>query len=712
MLPRRSLRKLIGLIRLPPFRHSKKVRNYLFAALIIILCACTFISYQLSNHLHAAYLLEESTTVIDRNGRILLLRPNEKGEFMTRGATSTRVRELVVKSEDKYFYYHLGVNPISTLRSISGYLFHTGRGGGSTITQQLAKNLLHHENDRTIANKLSEIVYAVALELHTSKEDILSMYLDTAYFGERMEGIEQASLHYYGKSPAQLEDGEIVRLLALLSAPSVTLDTAANTLRAKRLANRIGVAEPSPYQPIPRRVEEVKKTPTMFELGSLASCTASCALTVDGALSEKIRDIVQQNLSSPIFASVGSAAVAVIKLGKGEAPNQLLALVGTPNPYGGEDGNQINMALEARPIGSTWKPFIYGEAIENGVRPYTLIDDSEYRYEIGTGFAFYPKNYDGIYRGPVTVNYALSNSLNVPAVRALGFVGVDDFGEFMQRELGLIPRQSFDTYQLSIALGGLEMNPLLLAEYFTVFPRNGTLAPLTLFQSGIPANIPMQRPVQGITKIFAPTTTALMSRMLSDRLMGVEQFGLESNLNLPFEHYAVKTGTTYDYHDSWTVGYTSDIVVSVWIGNTDNKAMDQLSGARGAGKIWHDVMALLYADGETHPEAFSSEEIVSVYTEEGESFALEGDDVARTRLMLSRKDMVLEPHDGDVLLYQKGMSVPLRSVVPVSWSVGDVSLGKGDNLFWNPTHAGDYLLTAKPVSGKAAILRIHIVLPN
>ena len=631
---------------------------------------------------------------------------------MTVSTTSSRMGELVIRSEDRYFYYHLGINPVSTLRSVYYYFFTNGHAGGSTITQQLAKNLLHHENDRTIRNKLTELCYALALELHTSKKDILRMYLDTAYFGDRMEGVEQASLHYFGKGASQLSDGEIVRLLALLSSPSVAPDTAANTLHAKRIAVRIGVGGVAPYHPLPRGIEEAKKDPAMFEIRSLAECTTSCSLTVDGALTAKIRDIVSQNLASPKFASVGSAAVAVIRLGKGNAPNQLLALVGTPNPYGGQEGNQINMALSPRPIGSTWKPFIYSVAIEKGVRPYTLIDDSEYRYEIGTGFAFYPKNYDGIYRGPVTVNYALSNSLNVPAVRALGFDGVNAFGEFMQKDLGFIPRQSFDTYQLSIALGGLEMNPLLLAEYFTIFPREGILAPLSLDSSGKSVEVPMQSRLDSPQRIFNATTTELMSRMLSDRLMGIEQFGLESNLNLPFENYAVKTGTTYDYHDSWTIGYTSDIVVVTWIGNSDNKAMDQLSGARGAGKIWHDVLALLYARGDTHPEPFRSVDVETVTTLEGESFGLGDDNVEAARAMLSHKEAVLEPHDKDVLLYQRGMSVPLRGVVPLSWSVDGLSLGEGLLIFWNPTHAGDYVLKAKAKDGKIATLHIHIVEPN
>ena len=372
------------------------------------------------------------------------------------------------------------------------------------------------------------------------------------------------------------------------------------------------------------------------------------------------------------------------------------------------------MALASRPIGSTWKPFIYGKAIEKGARPYTLIDDSEYRYEIGTGYAFYPKNYDGMYRGPVTLNYALSNSLNVPAVRALEFDGVDLFGKFMEESLGFIPKQSIDTYQLSIALGGLEMNPLLLAEYFSVFPREGILAPLSV-RKGAALQVPMLTPFTGTKRIFTATTTELLNKMLSDRLMGVEQFGLESNLNLPFEGYAVKTGTTYDYHDSWTAGYTGDVVVVVWIGNSNNKAMDLLSGARGAGKIWHDTMSLLYARGDLSPAAFPHASLVDVTTPEGNSFGLAGDDVEFGRSIMQMKedaDIILEPHDGDVLQFERGMSVPLRAKERLHWVIGETTL-TGNDAHWTPAKSGDYVISVSKEKGAPVTeLHLHIVTPE
>src|SRR3989338_1293110 len=693
------------------FQRVKKRRKGLFVALLAILLIVLVSAGEMNTTLHAAYEGEISKQVLDQNGDILQRLPNQKGHFMTIGSSTERVRELIIRKEDRFFYKHPGINPGSIIRSLFHKLMYGDHTGGSTITQQLVKNLLGHENERSVANKFAEVFYALAIELYTPKEEILTMYLSSAYFGNQIEGIEGGAQYYFGKSTALLTDGEIVRLIALLSAPSFQPGSAGNTVRATNLGRRLNVTDIAAYTSIPRSLREQRKDPALFEIASLSAfteCGNTCTLSIDRELTATIRAIVSNRLGTKQFASVGNAAVVVIKLGSEEESNKLLALVGTPDPYSAIDGNQINMALAPRPIGSTWKPFIYGEAIEAGARPYSIIDDTEYRYEIGTGYAFYPKNYDGIYRGDVTLHYALSNSLNVPAVRALQFDGIDRFGSFMKNTLGFIPRQSFDTYQLSVALGGLEMNPLLLAHYFTVFPRNGVLAPLELIK-GIPVEIPMSTSVGSVKQILRATTTALINKMLSDRLMGVEQFGLESNLDLPFTNYAVKTGTSYDYHDSWTVGYTPDTVVVVWIGNSDNKPMDLLTGSRGAGRIWSDVMTLLKARGDITQQPFDANAIVDAETQEGRSFGLPGDDVEYSRLIMRGNEVILEPHDRDVLLYQPGMSIPLRAKRALSWSIDGKVLGEGEKVFWSPDGPGEYVVSARESEGSLVdTLRIRV----
>ncbi len=694
--------------RIPKISLMRMIRSRGVALLAIILViSAIFAIHDTGKRMDEAYRSEISPRIVDRTGATLAILPNARGGYMTPKADTPTVDRLVVLSEDRYFRYHLGVNPVSMARSALSYL-RGGGAGGSTVTQQLAKNLLHQENERTIGNKIEESLVAIAIELTHSKDEILRMYLDTAYFGASREGIEEASRRYYAKSASALTEGEAVRLLAMLSAPSFEPGSARNDAATRALSARLGVTDIPQYSPPPSSLREPRRDEAMFEMTGLAGCPTGCRLTIDRELTQEIRGVVSSALASPKWRSVTNAAVAVIAVGKGDEPNRLLALVGSPDPESELNGAKINMALQARPIGSTWKPFIYGKAVEKGARPYTLIDDEEYRYDIGTGFAFYPKNYDGRYRGEVTLHYALSNSLNVPAVRALSFVGVDDFSRYMEEDLRFEPKQSLDTYQLSIALGGLEMHPLLLAEYYTALAREGALAPLSV-EEGKTVRLPMLGSLEGPRRVMSATATALVSSMLSDRLMGVEQFGLGGNLDLPFEGYAVKTGTTYDYHDSWTVGYTPDIVVATWIGNSDNKPMDLLSGARGAGKIWHDTMALLHAKGYLSGRGFDDRALATVETPEGTSFGILGDDTRSARIAMKESSVVLEPHDGDVIRYEEGMAIALHAKEPLQWTAGEETVGYGKDLFFAPASPGDYLLVAKKKDGpEVARIRLRV----
>ncbi len=493
------------------------------------------------------------------------------------------------------------------------------------------------------------------------------MYLDTAYFGSQAEGIRETAKRYFQKTPGSLTEKEAHALLATLRNPSRVPETPALTAR---------------------------KSPNAFELMPVAGCEWACTLAVDSALTATLREILQKHLASPAFESVHNGAVVVIYNNRRTNTNELLALVGTPFPYASSSGYQINMALEPRPAGSTWKPFIYAKAFEKGARPYTIVDDIEYRYEIGTGFAFYPKNYDGVYHGPVTMHYALSNSLNVPAVRVLQFAGLKEFADFLKDKLVFRPRQELEKYQLSIALGGLEVDLLTLVNYYTIFPQNGVMKPLML-QEGKPISLIMADAPAAPQKIFDKKYVALVTKILSDRTTGVDQFGLKGNLNLPSKNYAVKTGTTYDYHDSWTIGYTPDFVVGVWLGNSDNKPMRQLSGSLGAGKIWHDVMNVLLESPYNSGAHFDLSDIKEYTTDNGIEYGLEGDDVDKTRSLLRQTDLILQPHNGDVFSFERGMTIPLSANEDVVWLLDGKEIGRGKEISWSPERTGRFILQAK-----------------
>ena len=373
-------------------------------------------------------------------------------------------------------------------------------------------------------NKTVELWYACALELFTSKEEILAMYGNTVYLGNQVQGLNEASTLYFGKPLEKLDDTKLSMLLATLSSPSTQNPwTEENARVSRNLALRLGIAF-DPKAAIVKN-EHAYAPKKDFELASMGvTCDRACTTTLDADLTTRLRTMLQERVLRGWSAGARSGAIVVLKLPEKE----LLAIVGTPNTHSLEAGQQINMAIEPRPIGSTAKPFIYLEGFRKGLRPYTLVNDREYKFPIGSGFPLYPKNYDGTYRGWITLHSALSNSLNVPSVKTLQFIGLSDFYAFLEHTLGFKPLQDLDTYQYGIALGALEMDPLTLAHYLSIFPEQGVLKPLRIFLTGTTTQT-ITTPMSVFSqqkKVADSAFTQLVTRVLNDRITGVQQFGL------------------------------------------------------------------------------------------------------------------------------------------------------------------------------------------
>lgn len=684
--------------------------RYKIAALIVFAIVLSYFSlYGPYNHLISLYKERSSTLVSDRNSENIYITPNAKGYYTKEIETIPEdFKNLLVKKEDKFFYYHKGINPFSILRSVAEYIRSKKFQGSSTITQQLAKNLLGNETERTFKNKLNEVLYTLALEVYTPKDEILRMYANIIYFGNNVQGLEEASNYYFKKSSSAINKEEMLELLATISNPSNRYPgTYKNKTAAKNLAYLLGVEEnidlntskTAKTNPAPR------KDKTFFEIENLnASCEKDCELTIDKNLTEQLRDMLSRNLDRSSFVSVENGAIVVIKLPE----NEVLAIIGSPDPQLPDKGYQINMAKEPRPIGSTIKPFIYLDAFEKGVRPYTLVDDREYKYSIGTGFAFYPKNYDGKYHGIMTLHQALSNSMNVPSVRVLEFVGLENFYDFLLDKLGFLPLNPLPTYKLGIALGGLEMDLLTLSKYFTIFPNNGILKPLIVAKENGELkylNTPMSQPQDSEIRIADEPFIELVNKILSDRKTGVDQFGIESNLNLPYTNYALKTGTSRDFHDSWTIGYTPDFLVGVWLGNSKNTPMQQVSGQTGAGIIWREAMEIMYNSGYSHDTPFKLNKVKGYKIDDSIEFGLEGDDVKNIRNIMDNKNtLITSPHGGDVFLFQKDMSIPFASTEKADWFVNDSYIASGNDFNWKPTAAGQYEIIAKTKSSSETLI--------
>lgn len=664
--------------------------------------------YAGERYLLSRYAALESPRYEDRNGIILAQYPNEKGAYTDYQASlPPRVAELLVQKEDRFFYLHPGINPVSIARALWHSLLGDRVGGASTITQQLVKNLLGNELHRTLGNKIIETLLALDLEVFASKQEILIMYANTVFMANQVQGLSGASQLYFRRPLSELDDTKLAMLLATISSPAVQNPwREENATASRNLALRLGVAF-DPEQAIVTD-EHVYQPPRLLELDSLGlGCTHICKTTLDANLTDRVRDMLRTNVERGWDAGAKSGAVVVIKLPE----NELLAIVGTPDQTSTEDGQQINMALQPRAIGSTAKPFIYLQGYAKGLRPYTQVDDRELKFPIGTGFPLYPKNYDGRYRGWITLHSALSNSLNIPTVLVLRYVGLPEFYGFLENGLGLIPLRDLDEYQYGIALGALEVDPLTLAHLFTIFPENGMLKPLVALKSGSTTPFiatPMSRLSPG-RSVASPALAHLVTRVLNDRLTGVDQFGLVSSLNLPRSNYAVKTGTSQDYHDSWTVGYTPDYLVAVWYGNPDNTPLRHITGQTGAGTIWHDTMQLLMNSPYDHKTPFDFSGTREFAIDGSVDVGLEDDTVSEHRDLLPNDALIVSPQDGDTYLSEARTAIPLISDLSVDWHANGVFIGHGSRVVFYPQEPGDYTIEARDSSGHPARITVHVV---
>lgn len=655
-----------------------------------------------------------SPVITDRGGAVIAMLPNNRGQYSEYIASiPPRFQQLLLQTEDRFFFTHPGFNPVSLVIAALNRVGFGNRQASSTIDQQLVKILLGQETARTFGNKAREAFYTLALNFSKSKADILAMYFNSVYFGRQAQGVAEASKLYFGAAPDLLTDGQIIQLLATIRAPN-DLNPAepGNAAASAALARRLGLKiDNLAFTPAPAAAKQAalysRASSDNFELGPfLKPAAGPCRTTIDKGATDKIRDIVERTMLQLQAKNVRNAAVVALKLPE----NQILALVGSPDPESFAPGYRINMLTQPRPIGSTIKPFIYAKVFQKGLRPYTLVDDREYKYITALGFPLYPKNYDYRYRGVVSLHYALSNSLNVPAVKALEYAGVDNFYNFFRRDLKFQPLQSAQSYQLGIALGGFEMSLWDLARYYTLFPNNGTLVSPRLALNGACATAGL--PTDAARSIIDARYAALVNKILNDRKTGIEQFGLVSDLNLPYSNYALKTGTSRDFRDSWVMGFTPDFLVGAWMGNADASAMDEISGQLGAGRIWAQVMQLMYASPYNKNTPFKFDNLAAYPLPDGGiDYGLPGDAVAKITNALLAQDfeLILTPHDGDMFKLSDTTGVTLRAREPVDWAIDGKLIGRGVSAVFTPQRPGQYALTAQADSRQPVKILFQIV---
>jgi len=677
-----------------------KLAKKLVFIILVFGFAILIVFNSLSEQLFHIYEARKSQIIKDRKGIEIAIFPNENGYWARyQDEFPQRIKELLIKKEDRFFNYHFGFNPKSMFLDFLGRFGIGNRKASSTITQQLVKVLLGKEFERSFKNIIIEFFYTLSLEIFKTKQEILTMYLNSVYFGNQAQGFEEAALLYFGLPSDLLDDSQIIQLLATLGSPTETNPgKPVNKEISGLVAKNLGLADKNLiFTDYVSVIENMKNyshfSDSYFEIKSLFPNLAGTeTLTIDKEISEKTRQILKRNVEKLETKNVNNGAIIIIKLPE----NEILSLIGTPDPNSSKSGYQINMLEKPRPIGSTVKPFIYLKAFEMGLRPYTLVDDREYKYITALGFPLYPKNFDYKYRGEVNLHYALSNSLNVPSVKVLEYIGLEVFYDFLEKDLEFTPVQPLNNYQLGIALGALEMNLYNLSNYFTIFPNQGTLKQLKIEkQDSTKKEISKKEYVQLINKI------------LSDRKTGIEQFGMISELNLSQENYALKTGTSRDFHDSWVIGYTPDFLVGVWVGNADNTPTEAVSGQIGAGKIWSETMEMLFSLQYNKKTEFDFSLLKEYKIKENLEYGLPEDDFGEILYKLKEKDetLILNPHEQDVFLLEENTRIILNAKEKVKWyssppikelhlSIAEEFLGEQETIIISPKISGQYKIKA------------------
>lgn len=534
--------------------------------------------------------------VEDRNGRLLYeVRGPETGSFRFVPLTEMpqSILHAIVAVEDRDFFAHPGVNFLSMLRAAWQNVT-TGRvvSGGSGITQQLVRNRLRPAR-RTYAYKALEALLALKLERHVSKEEILESYLNTVYFGHQAYGIAAAAKTFFGKSPSELSLAESSLLAGLVQSPSA-LDPFGNMPRAKERQGRVlsamvdaGVlSEPDARSAgeqavvLTRDRIDIRAPHFVFWLQSQRPEAfregGHLRTTLDLDLQTQTEEIVRRKLEALEDKNVTSAAVVVLDAKTGE----VLAMVGSADYFDADHDGAVNVAVSARQPGSALKPFTYALALARGDTAATTVADVETQFFTQDGNPYTPRNYDFGEHGLVRYRSALANSYNIAAVKVLEKVGVAALLDFLKAAgISTLTREP-EHYGLALTLGSGEVTLLELSSAYAMLARGGeTLAPRIL---------PSDPPASG-TRILDPKVAWLITDILSDDEARLAEFGEEGPLSLPFPA-AAKTGTTRNSRDNWTLGYTPDVVVGVWVGNADNSPMRGTSGVTGAGPIFHDVM--------------------------------------------------------------------------------------------------------------------------
>jgi penicillin-binding protein 1C len=520
-------------------------------------------------------------------------------------AIAPRMLQATISAEDRRFLVHPGIDPVAATRA----LLHFGDqpSGASTITQQLARRLyLRDDAGPLLARKTREALIALQLETNRSKGEILALYLNDVYYGRGAYGVEAAAQAYFGISAANLDLAHAAYLAGLPQRPSAfdgSGDRAATRARQAYVLARmaedgwISQAEADAATRVALAVRpHAPSIPTAFvsyareELAGIRPDLADrdgliIETTLDAALQDEVDRLMRLRLAALGDRNVTDGALVAIE----PATGRILAMVGSATDGDPAHGGDINMALSPRQPGSALKPLLYAAAFERGFTPATPLLDVPTTFSSPEG-PYAPLDFDRSFRGVVSLRVALGSSLNVPAVRTLDALGVDALLD-MARRFGLGTLTDAERYGLALTLGGGEVRLLDLTNAYAALAAGGTVrAPFAVARvRDNVGRLLYEWAPPGARIALSPQHAYLLADILSDADARLPGFGEVTPFDLPFPA-AVKSGTSSGFRDDWTLGFTPDVAIGVWVGNADGSPMTNVSGIDGAGPIWHDAM--------------------------------------------------------------------------------------------------------------------------
>ena len=598
---------------------SERIKYFLLGCLVTFVIVSIFQSYYFIKELPSPYSIGKinyslSTHIYDRNDILLYEIYREQNRTPVNSKElPAYVAQATIAIEDKDFYSHQGVAFFSgIIRAVKEMVINKNLQGGSTITQQLVKTALLSP-ERTITRKIKEIILALWAEKIYSKDKILEMYLNQVPYGGSSYGIEEAAKTYFGKKAQQLSIGEAALLAGLPQAPSIyspygnpeaaierrneVLAAMKNqgfideVIKNKYQKSKLEIMPPKTLIRAPHFVFYAKnQLEDFYGIKTIEEGGLKVKTTLDNKIQEETEKILKEELDKISYLNVSNGAILITRPSTGE----ILAMVGSYD-YFNQPSGAFNVTTALRQPGSSIKPIMYSLALQKGYTAASILDDSPVVFNIAGSESYRPINYDNKFHGKVPLRYALANSYNIPAVRTLNNIGVDNFIDFSTK-MGISTWTDRSRYGLSLTLGGGEVTMVDMAEAFGVLANLGYKMPINYFQKIKDNNGNVLREMTPFKiKEIDPGIAFIINDILSDNFARTSAFGSQSSLEIPGYKVAVKTGTTNDKKDNWTIGYTPEFLVVVWVGNNDGSPMNPYltSGITGAAPIWNRVMSYL-----------------------------------------------------------------------------------------------------------------------